>query len=307
LFIDPAYAAQAALVRAAMNERLSFIHLFHTCLFEAHDSGNTCYDPLIFHYPDIDYVFNNTVASVIVADTIMVSPSYGNCSNSSESFDVYYPNDKNGSWVNLRNFSATIINPFMEGQILTAPVDNVDVALRPGKMIPWVSNAGAAYKTTQQVLESTELQLVINRDGRGHAAGSLYLGDGITQSQLDSKTYEYYKFNLGNKSLKKIVANDNRQNSNKKLQSVLITDAADLKNTDFACMTDENDLSITQLDIAYNSDLRILNISHATGIPLFNMKDIHFGKTGSDLNLCDLESHFYHLGSVHKQVDQWTV
>jgi alpha-glucosidase len=37
LFVDPAYAAQAALVKAAMNERLSFIHLFHTCMFEAHD------------------------------------------------------------------------------------------------------------------------------------------------------------------------------------------------------------------------------------------------------------------------------
>lgn len=105
----------------------------------------------------------------------------------------------------------------MEGQNFTAPGGNVDVVLRPGKMIPWVSNADGAYKTVQEVLHSSEVQLVINRDGNGHALTSMYIGDGITQSQLDAKTYEFYYLNFGNKSLKKIVANENRVNSGKKL------------------------------------------------------------------------------------------
>lgn len=41
-------------IKKAMYERLSFIHLLYTCLFEAHDHANTCYDPLLLHYPEDD-------------------------------------------------------------------------------------------------------------------------------------------------------------------------------------------------------------------------------------------------------------
>jgi hypothetical protein len=210
----------------AMYERLSFTHLFYTCLFEAHDSGKTCYDPLQFHFPD-----NAMVAgllpedSIVVADSIMVSIEYNQPSSSK--FNVTYPNIKNGAFVNLRNFAVTHITKD-EGEVKEVASDNVDAQLMPGKIIPWVDTTSETLKTTTEVYNSHELSLVINRDARGHALGSLYLSDGETQSQLDSKTYEYYQFNLGSKSLKKWNKNENRVPSGKTLSKIIITNGEDL-------------------------------------------------------------------------------
>lgn len=164
-------------IKTAMYERLSFIHLMYTCLFEAHDQGNTCYDPLLFHYPELDHVFemNNTENSIMVANSILLTPSYEPFENTS--FSVYLPTDKNGDWVNLRTFAATSTK---DGNMFKAPEFNVDLQLKPGKVIPWVDNSKMTYKTAESVLNSPDLSLVINRDASGTAQGTLFLGDGVS-------------------------------------------------------------------------------------------------------------------------------
>lgn len=295
-------------VLKAMYERLSFTHLFYTCLFQAHDEGHTCYDPLLFHYPENDRVFerDKTEKSVMVADSIMVSPVL--TTPRGGTFGVYYPNDENGVWVNLRTWKGTSVDPASQGEVVQVPDSNVDVQLRPGRIIPWVDNSAHAYNTTQQVLDSNRLSLVVNRDARGHAEGRLYLGDGVSQSQLEAKTYEYYQFKFGGQSLKKWNLNEGRQDTGKALKEVRIAHAADLADVDFACVTSEVDHSVTYLDTPfYDADSQVLTLSRGAGIPLFNMKDIHFGKTGRDLNMCNLESHYYVMGAVDKGAQLWTI
>ena len=64
----------------------------------------------------------------MVADSIMVNPSFETTNlTENPTFKVYYPNDRNGSWVNLRDFTATKTNEFSDGQLYNVPNTNVDV------------------------------------------------------------------------------------------------------------------------------------------------------------------------------------
>jgi len=104
----------------------------YTCLFEAYDHGNTCFDPLIFHYP-IGELYKTVEASYIVGDALKVSPKLqaGN-----DSFDSYFPD---GSWVSMQNYSDVIVVNSDEGAgkyvKLDATLPTVNVHLRPGHMI----------------------------------------------------------------------------------------------------------------------------------------------------------------------------
>lgn len=79
---------------------------------------------------------DRTEDSVMVANSIMMSPSYKD--EEGESFKVYYPTDKNGDWVNLRTFAATSTK---DTNTFDVKGGNVDLQLRPGRIIPWVDNS----------------------------------------------------------------------------------------------------------------------------------------------------------------------
>jgi len=38
--------------RNAMNQRLNYVRHFYTCLYTASEDGGTCFDPLLFHFPE---------------------------------------------------------------------------------------------------------------------------------------------------------------------------------------------------------------------------------------------------------------
>lgn len=69
----------------------------------------------------------------------------------------------------------------------------------------------------------------------------------------------------------------------------------DLKDSNFACFTAMSDHRVTKLSHAYDAKTQTFNISHPTGtaIDLFNLRDIHFGNSLKDINLCDPSSQFY--------------
>ena len=60
--------------KSALRDRLQYVRHVYTCMFEASVSGQTCFDPLLFHYPDLDAVFENTEHTFIVGDALKVSP-----------------------------------------------------------------------------------------------------------------------------------------------------------------------------------------------------------------------------------------
>lgn len=34
-----------------MHDRMQYLRLMYTCLFEASEFGGSCFDPIFFHYP----------------------------------------------------------------------------------------------------------------------------------------------------------------------------------------------------------------------------------------------------------------
>jgi len=129
----------------------------------------------------------------------------------------------------------------------------------------------------------------------GHAQGKLFLDDGYTLDQLSSGNYASYDFQLGGKTLKKWIENWNLDYTQEGgLESVVITNAEDLKTTDFACMMPMASRTPTTLTPTYDPATMTLTIKNPSGsIDLKDMRDIHFGFTGEDLNLCNPETHFY--------------
>jgi hypothetical protein len=57
-----------------------------------------------------------------------------------------------------------------------------------------MSNLSLPIHTTEDVLgeKGKPISVVINRNEHKSAKGSLFLDDGISLSELDNKTYEYY-------------------------------------------------------------------------------------------------------------------
>ena len=90
------------MARLAIYDRYRYIKLIYTCLFEASYTGQTCYDPLLFHYPELKDSYFDTEATFIVGDAIKVSPILKSIKNATNlEYTVFFPK---GRWVDLDNF-----------------------------------------------------------------------------------------------------------------------------------------------------------------------------------------------------------
>jgi hypothetical protein len=74
-------------------------------------------------------------------------------------------------------------------------------------------------------------------------------------------------------------------------------------------MTNENDHTVTSLKVSYDQMIYALVIEgDGAAIDLYNMKDIHFGKASEDVNLCNIQSHYYIVtGDIMKTTNEWTI
>jgi len=118
----------------AINDRYQYLRHMYTCLFEASKEGKTCFDPLLFHYPEDDEVYKNIEHTFLVGDALKVSPVL---SSSNETFKSYFP--AGGDWVSMQNYSDIVkLNDSTKGQYvdLDATTKTVNVHLRPGYMVP---------------------------------------------------------------------------------------------------------------------------------------------------------------------------
>jgi len=57
----------------SIKERYKYLMFLYTCMFSTKD-GNTCFDPMLFHYPDEEEAYNNIEQNFIVGDALKVSP-----------------------------------------------------------------------------------------------------------------------------------------------------------------------------------------------------------------------------------------
>lgn len=136
---------------------------------------------------------------------------------------------------------------------LNSNVPTINVHLRPGHIVPKQSNIHGFFNSSEEMLTMSPLSLIINRDDQGHAAGNLFIDDGYTRAQFEDESYEHYTFDLGGKTLKKQINNPQTAVDNQwKLNDIVITNAEDLKDTNFACHTSMTDRTITPLITQYD-------------------------------------------------------
>lgn len=141
--------------------------------------------------------------------------------------------------------------------------------------------------------------MIANRDKNGEAFGKLYMDDGISLSQLEDKQYQFYEFHLSNRSIQKFDLNEeNQSKSTQMIDKIVIANASDLKNIDFACYSKQSDFSKVTLVPKYDSNLNALTFDTGSEdmIDPSEIRDVYFGKSGEDMNFCDMfgRSDFYH-------------
>ena len=199
-----------AMAKSSLKDRLKYSRQLYTCLFEAQDHGETCFDPLLFHFPRDDNTFKNTEESFIFANSLKVSPVF---EAGATTIKTYFPS---GDWVSMKDYSVLT----SAGEVKEVPVQN-DVAishLMPGAI---VTKQEGDFMTTSD-LSANKFTMVANRDNLGHAQGTLYVDDGVSVEQ----GYDYFEFQLSANSFKKWEKGTS--GNTKTLDSLIITNAADL-------------------------------------------------------------------------------
>lgn len=200
----------------------------------------------------------------------------------------------------MNNYSDIIVSEGGENGWFSLPVswnetDKINTHLMPGAI---VTKQEGTFFTTQDIQQgnSSPLTLVANRDHNGAASLRLYLDDGISTDQQT----EFYEFLLSANSLKKWIVDASSESKRGHLEKLVITNAEDLNNTNFACMTTEADWSHSALKLAYDSDKKTLTISSESGEPIMldEMKDIYFGDNRTDIDMCNLEQQYHTINGA---------
>jgi alpha-glucosidase (family GH31 glycosyl hydrolase) len=90
--------------RNALFDRLQYVRHMYTCLFDATQSGQTCFDPILFHYPTLDQAFENTEHTFIVGNALKVSPVLE--AGVKTTYEAFFPN---GRWVSMKKYSDVLV------------------------------------------------------------------------------------------------------------------------------------------------------------------------------------------------------
>lgn len=125
-------------VKKTMHDRMQYLRLLYTCLFQMSDSGGTCLDPVHFVYgvsADKYKQLPDVTTQFIVAGSLLVSPIMNATVNGQTTFNAYFPK---GQWVNLADWSEIITGA--DDYTSLKIRDTVNVHLAPGALIPFQDN-----------------------------------------------------------------------------------------------------------------------------------------------------------------------
>lgn len=267
-------------------DRYSYARFVYGCLFDASESGRTCFDPLLFHYPTLDKAYEDIESTFMVADQIKVSPVLESMDGkNTTTFKSFFPP---GRWVDIDTWDVLDIkNETGEVVDLEASTLGVKKHLKPGSIVPIQYNttdSGAqVFANSTEQLATMGMNLVINRDDQGYAEGKLFIDEGKNISELTDKTYEYYTFKLVNKTLQKLTLNtDFIASGRQNLASIVITDAENLKDTQnmAACIITRSGIKATDLPNPVYSDenktltIKVQEIAEVDPINIYQMQAI---------------------------------
>ena len=155
---------------AAIKDRYKYLMFMYGCLAKLEQNGGTCFDPLFFHYPDLNETYSNIESTFMVGDAIKVSPVLS-AQGTETHFKVFFPQ---GNWVSMADYSTLVVKEDGD-QVLDFPDTTVHAHLRPGSIVPVQDNTDVM---TAADLTNKEFSLVVNRDTEGTAKGFVYADDG---------------------------------------------------------------------------------------------------------------------------------
>ena len=181
---------------------------------------------------------------------------------------------------------------------LPIPDDTVNVHLRPGGIVH-INEDVSDVKTTFDLL-GKKYTIVVNRDTNGKASGKMFLDDSDTISSLQYGQYEKYELSMQENSLIRYKLNDNENSTDLgyTIDKIVIANAEDMKDADFACyMSQYPGEGIQQLAAPiYNETTKTLTLKAAgdDNLRLFYIPWFNFGKSDRDLSLCADNSASYY-------------
>jgi len=86
-----------------MRDRMQYLRFMYTCLFEAHEWGGSCFDPIYFHHTlDVSSMedVTGTNSTFIFGGAVKVSPVVDHIPENTTTFKSHFPK---GRWLNLAN------------------------------------------------------------------------------------------------------------------------------------------------------------------------------------------------------------
>ena len=304
----------SAMARRAIFDRYRYTRFMYTCLFEASKTGKTCFDPLLFHYPDTYGSYMDTEQTFLVGDAIKVSPVLQSKENMTDNkYDVFFPK---GKWIDLDDpASGKIVVEEDEGRMvaLTPNDQGVIKHLRPGYLIPRQSRPLEAdgiqaaapllplINNTDQV-PLTPVELFVNQDEQGFARGRVLFDNGTNSSDLTNGNYSFFEFTVTKNSIYKTNLYDGTNypgydsNLNYGISTIYLMDGSEM-DYDFACMVMEGQQpweEPVELQIAYDEDVDSVlimskqQVEQLDPMDAFKMKAIYFGNSTKDADIAQI-------------------
>jgi len=134
----------AKMANASIWDRYKYTRFVYGCLFEASGSGQTCFDPLLFHYPTDNMTYTDIEHTFMVGDSILVAPVVESLASTTTKYEAYFPA---GNWTDLDDFTTSEVKAGTTTKMsLTAKTTTVNKFLRQGRLIP-VQMEGAIDST----------------------------------------------------------------------------------------------------------------------------------------------------------------
>ena len=150
--------------------------------------------------------------------------------------DIKVVREEIGEWIDLKTENA--INAWQ----------------MPGTVIPYLPN-DKKFKNTHDITLNGDIHILINRDFEGYAEGKLFFDTGIYKHEITNSSYESYVIQHSGKSIKRWNKNESPEEGKSgtfKLDKIIILNAGDIKDTDFACARDIRSAEIVGLLAKYD-------------------------------------------------------
>jgi len=142
----PAKDSYNLMATNSITDRYSFARFIYGCLFDASDSGRTCFDPLLFHYPTLEKAYENIESTFMVGDSIKVSPVLESfAGKNATTFKSFFPP---GKWVDMDTFEVLDVTD-EEGEMVDLQASlKVKKHLKPGSIVPIQYNTSSGGQQT---------------------------------------------------------------------------------------------------------------------------------------------------------------